>query len=205
MAIPAWLTNEQSLALATWGLFLVTALLVVGTFLLFLDSWKKGKEQRARWDREDQQLADDAKPKTLIELAKRPSSPDVVVLCYNLGSNIFVIDKLIVSCGSATSSDDLEGPLIVFPGTYVHIKVSCAEWLQTKTVSELNIIREAYAVLVLRGAAGSITTDPVWFCFRPAFTTAYEWSVGRMADKQPGVIPAQPRVIPDEASHLSTS
>jgi hypothetical protein len=186
-----WLTNEQSLTLATWGLVIVTALLV-------LDSWNKSREQRKRWDREDQQRVDDAKPKTLIELAKRPSSPDVVVLCYNLGSNTFVIDKLILYCDKATKFGDLEGPLIVLPGTYVHIKVSCASWLQTKTVGELSITREAYVVLLLRGATGPIATDPVWFCFRPAVGHQYEWTVGRLADRQPGVIPAQPRAIPDE-------
>jgi hypothetical protein len=193
-----WLTNEQSLTLATWGLVVATALLVIGTFLLFLDSWNKGKEQRSRWAREDQQRDDDAKPKTLIELAKRPSSPDVVVLCYNLGSNTFVIDKLIVYCDKATRFGEMEGPLIALPGTYVHIRVSCAEWLQTKTVGEACITREAYVVLLLKGATGPIATDPVWFCFRPAFATEYEWSVGRLADRQPGTIPAQPRAIPDE-------
>jgi hypothetical protein len=198
MAILVWLTNEQSLTLATWGLVVVTALLVVGTFLLFLDSWKKGKEQRFRWDREDQQRIDDAKPKTLVELAKRPSSPEVVVLCYNLGSITFVIDKLIVYSGNATRFGDMEGPLIALPGSFVHIKVSRADWLQTKTVGEASITREAYVVLLLKGAYGPIVTDPVWFCFRPAMEHQYEWTVGRLADRKCGVIPKQPRAIPDE-------
>jgi hypothetical protein len=198
MAIPAWLTNEQSLALATWGLVVVTALLVVGTFLLFLDSWKKGKEQRSRWAREDQQRADDTKPKTLIELAMSESEPDVVVLCYNLGDNTFVIDKLVVSCGQSTRYADLKGPLIALPGTHIRIKVSCTEWLQTKTVGEANTTREAKVVLILKGATGTVTTVPVWFCFRAAMEHQYEWSVGRLADRQPGTIVSHPRMISAE-------
>jgi hypothetical protein len=54
--LPKFLTDEHAITLATWGLVLVTFFLVVLTFFLWLDSWKKGREQRARWDSEDKQL-----------------------------------------------------------------------------------------------------------------------------------------------------
>jgi hypothetical protein len=40
---------------AQWFLAILTLLLAVVTFLLVTDSWRKGKEQRERWDRDERQ------------------------------------------------------------------------------------------------------------------------------------------------------
>lgn len=97
IAIPEWVTGEKSLAVATWGLVLVTFLLVVATLVLYLDNRVKGKEQVKRWKREDRLRAEAAQPKAVLELGKRQNAPHVIALCYNLGEHPFVIDKLVVS------------------------------------------------------------------------------------------------------------
>jgi hypothetical protein len=78
------LTTEASLTVATWGL-------VVATLFLFFDSLLKGREQRrrwerehasrakaqaARWEREDRLREEDAKPKVVVETAKRDDAPE---------------------------------------------------------------------------------------------------------------------------------
>ena len=50
---------KDSVTVATWVLGLFTLLLVLVTFLLVLDSWNKGREQRNRLDREDEQRNQD--------------------------------------------------------------------------------------------------------------------------------------------------
>jgi hypothetical protein len=52
LILPSWLVDEHGITLATWGL-------VVATLVLWLDSWKKGKEQRDRWTNEDKQRQED--------------------------------------------------------------------------------------------------------------------------------------------------
>ncbi|MGD0522610.1 MAG: hypothetical protein ABSA48_15245 [Terracidiphilus sp.] len=46
---------ENGITLATWALVIVTALLVIVTFLLVVDSFRKSREQRIRWTREDEE------------------------------------------------------------------------------------------------------------------------------------------------------
>lgn len=55
LAIPRWLTNEGDVTLATWGLVAATLVLAIVTLLLVIDSSKLGREQRKRWQREDEQ------------------------------------------------------------------------------------------------------------------------------------------------------
>jgi hypothetical protein len=112
LGFPDWLTNEKSLALATWGLVGVTFLLFLATVVLYFDSRAKGgeqrerweredasraKEQRERWEREDHLREEDAKPKVAVELAKRDDAPEIVFRCYNLGNTIFFIDQMVVT------------------------------------------------------------------------------------------------------------
>jgi hypothetical protein len=53
--LPEWMIGEKYVTLATWGLVLVTFLLVIATVVMWLDSLSKGKDQKERWDREDEQ------------------------------------------------------------------------------------------------------------------------------------------------------
>jgi hypothetical protein len=86
VALPNWLTQEGYLTLATWGLVAATILLFLITLFLYFDSRAKGREQRERWEREDESRAkeqaarwaredrlreEDAKAKVAVELAKR--------------------------------------------------------------------------------------------------------------------------------------
>lgn len=56
LTILRWLTGNGGLTLATWGL-------VVATFFLYRDSRQKGREQRERWQREDERQKENNKPK----------------------------------------------------------------------------------------------------------------------------------------------
>ena len=200
-AFPDWLTNEKSLALA------VTFLLFIVTVFLFLDSFFKGKEQRRRWEREDESRAneqqarweredrlreEDAKPKVAVEIGKRANIPDIVFMCFNLGNTIFIIDQMIITatnpkCGVQTS--DLVGPPVLFPGKFATMPYDC-KYLLT------NGFQEANAVFVLRGPHGIERTEPVWFYVSPDPTQGYDWTIGRLADRLPGAIVLQPRSIP---------
>jgi hypothetical protein len=115
-----WFTGEKSLALATWGL-------VVATLFLYLDGRAKSKEQKERWEREDRSRAEETKPKAVIELGKRPKSHHPVALCYNLGAHPFVIDKLLIQVKDGVKEiNDLVGPHVVLPGTYVPVVIDCS-------------------------------------------------------------------------------
>jgi hypothetical protein len=197
VGFPDWLTNERSLTVATWGL-------VVATFFLFLDSLLKGKEQRKRWDREDAAKAkeqalrwdhedhlreEDAKPKAAVEIARRDNTPNIVFTCFNLGSTIFFVDQMVVTVNRTVCRSDLVGPPVLLPGTFISTEYDCKE-------VGADGLQEANAVFVLRGSHGLVTTEPVWFCFYPDAAGGYQWHVGRLSDRQPGVIPRQPRSIP---------
>lgn len=205
LALPGWLTNEKDITLATWGLVAATFLLFLVTVALLIDSRAKSKdqakrweredasrvkEQQARWDREDQLRADDAKPKVVVELAKREANPEIFFSCFNLGSTLFFIDQMIitVSMGS-THTLDLVGPPVVLPGTFVYTPFDGRELLRDG-------MKEANAVFVLRGSHGSVRTEPVWFYFYPDEAGSYEWGLGRLSDRKTGVIVRQPRSIP---------
>jgi hypothetical protein len=196
--IPDWLTNERSLTVATWGL-------VVATLILFLDSVFKGKEQRARWEREDASRAseqtsrweredrlreEEAKPKVAVEIAKREGAPEIVFQCFNLGSTIFFVDKLVITADRSVRTSDLVGPPVLLPGTFVFTTYDCADLLADG-------LREVSAVFVLRGAHGRVSTEPVWFHVFPDADLGYGWTIGRLADRLPGVIVQQPRSIPE--------
>lgn len=184
-----WLAGEKSLTLATWGL-------VVATLFLYLDGRAKSKEQKERWEREDRSKADEAKPRAVIELGRRPKSLHPVALCYNLGEHPFVIDKLIITVQDVSKViSDLVGPHVVLPGTYVPVPIDCSE-LPTREKKKLYY---ATITLELKGAAGIVSTEPVWFRFYPNLTeSGYGWNVGGPETALPGVISQQPRVLLDE-------
>lgn len=207
LALPNWMTNEKSLAPATWGLVGATLLLVLATVILYFDSLLKGREQRrrwkreddsraneqkARWDREDQLREEDAKPKVAVEIGNRENAPEIVFRCFNLGNTIFFIDQMIITATNPKRSvrtSDLVGPPVLLPGTFISTTYDC-EGLLTDGFQEAN------AVFVLRGPHGLENTQPVWFYVSPDPTLGYNWTIGRLADRLPGAIVPQPRSIP---------
>jgi len=207
LALPDWLTNEKSLVPATWGLVAATLLLVLATIILYFDSLLKGREQRRRWEREDESRAkeqqarwkredrlreEDAKPKVAVEIAKRESAPEIVFKCFNLGNTIFFIDQMIITATSPKHSirtSDLVGPPVLLPGTFISTTYDCEGLLKDG-------LQEANAVFVLRGPHGLEHTQPVWFYVTPDPTQGYDWTIGQLADRLPGAIVPQPRSIP---------
>lgn len=207
LTIPDWLTNEKSLAPATWGLVGATLLLVLATIILFLDSFFKGREQRRRWEREDASRAkeqqarweredrireEDAKPKVAVEIGKRENAPEIVFRCFNLGNTIFFIDQMIITATNPKRSirtSDLVGPPVLLPGTFISTTYDCEGLLKDG-------LQEANAVFVLRGPHGLEHTQPVWFYVTPDPTQGYDWTIGQLADRLPGAIVPQPRSIP---------
>jgi len=155
-AIPQWLTSEASLTVATWGL-------VVATFILYLDSRARGKQQEDRWKREDQLRTEDAKPVGIVELGKQQGSPLVIALCYNLGKHPFVIDKITVSIvNGVRRTNDLVGPHVVLPGTFVPVPIDCSDLLLGLTGSN-----DASVVFQFKGATGFVSTAPAMFNLYP--------------------------------------
>src|ERR1700761_370912 len=117
------MTADQSVAWATWGLVLVTAGLIVVTYLLVRDGARKSAEQLRRWEEEDRGRLENAKPTGIVELATVENSFDLDLFfaCFNLGNNTFFIDKLIVTAADGTRDESDLTPKIVIPGTYVTI------------------------------------------------------------------------------------
>lgn len=207
LALPDWLIGEKYITLATWVLVLATFLLVIATVIMYCDSRSKGKEQRERWKREDdarteeqksrwerenQLRVEDAKPKVAVEIGKREDGPEIVFKCFNLGSTIFFVHQIIITATSPRTSvrtSDLVGPPVLLPGTFMSTSYDC-EGLLTGS------FQEAKAEFVLRGQHGLERTDPVWFYVSGDPTGGYDWTVGRLADRLPGAIVPQPRVIP---------
>jgi hypothetical protein len=187
-----WLTRDKSLAVATWGL-------VVATLIIYLDSRDRGKDQVERWKREDRLREEAERPKAVVELAKRQNAPHVVALCYNLGEHPFIIDRILVSVQKGiTRISPLLGPYVVLPGAYVPVTVDCSELLQRGKEDH----HDTSIVFQLKGASGTVSTEPVWFSFYPDPSGGYGWSVGGPADRLPGMIVQQPRMIPNEESKL---
>jgi hypothetical protein len=206
LILPDWVVGEKYITLATWGLVLATFLLVVATVVMYWDSrskskeqkerWKqedeaRAKEQKIRWERADQLRAEDAKPKVAVEIGKR-DGPEIVFKCFNLGNTIFFVHQIIITATSPKTSvrtSDLVGPPVLLPGTFMSTAYDC-EGLVTES------LQEAKAVFVLRGQHGLEYTDPVWFYVSSDPTQGYDWTVGRLADRLPGAIVSQPRLIP---------
>lgn len=129
-------------------------------------------------------------PGAYVELAITESVPGVVALCYNLGDNPLVADELILSVqGGTRRHSQLAGPSLVAPGTFMQAEVDCSEFV-TSTAQEASV------VFRLKGPAGTVITEPVWFYFYAEAGAPYGWRPGRLADRQPGAIMPEPRLVP---------
>ncbi|MHB1020929.1 MAG: hypothetical protein ACYC46_08870 [Acidobacteriaceae bacterium] len=80
LALPAWLTDEKYLTLATWGLVIATGMLVVY-------SYREGREQQKRWERED-------KLRFRFGLQVGRNERDLELWCANLGKTSFILQRL---------------------------------------------------------------------------------------------------------------
>lgn len=181
-----WLSSERSLALATWGL-------VIATLLLVLDGYRKSGEQEKQWKREQKEREEEAKPSAVIEIVVKEEAPlDMCFACFNLGSNTFYIDRMIVVASDGRRCESDLTPQVLPPGTWVTIDYDPAQLLGLH--GEPAPLKEANCVFILKGATGTVETDPVWFCLGYGSGRA-AWSKGRLADRLPGTIPSQPKVL----------
>jgi hypothetical protein len=97
-SLGAWLVSDKSVAAATWGLVVVTFLLVVVTALLVADGFRKSRDQAKRWEEEQERRIAESKPSAIVELAAKEDTPlDMCFACFNLGSNTFYIDRMVVT------------------------------------------------------------------------------------------------------------
>jgi hypothetical protein len=172
---------------------IVTFLLVVVTALLVADGFRKSREQAKQWEEERDRRIAESKPSAIVELAAKEDTPlDMCFACFNLGNNTFYIDRMVVTASDGTRHESDLTPQIVTPGTWVTIDYNPAELLGM--FGENQPFKEANCVLFLRGATGIVTTDPEWFYVGYGNGRA-DWRKGRLADRQPGVIPPQHKII----------
>jgi hypothetical protein len=196
----AWLKDEKSLAAATWGL-------VLATFLLYLDSRLRGKtqdrqwaqerqlrahEQSERWKREDEIRALDGKPRAVVEIAAKRNVSEVIFQCFNLGTKTFFVDEIILT--QSDSGSRLywkpDGPPILLPGTSVLLPFNCSLLLRAD-----GGFVEMSAMFYVRASEGIEVLPPVYFYYwsEVGEMTVHDWNIGRLSDRLPGAIVAQPR------------
>jgi hypothetical protein len=184
-----WLTNERSLAVATWGLVIVTAMLVC-------DGWWEGREQRKRWDEEDKRREDESKPTAHVEaVVFADAATEMHVACYNLGNHSFLIDRLVALAASGMRYESDIQPVIVVPGRFVTIPFNPCDVLSSRGSDQQ--FTEGQIVLTLRGARDTLQTAPVWFCAeygQPG--QGCPWTLGRLSDMVPGAMVKQPKIMP---------
>lgn len=181
-----WIFSDGSLALATWGL-------VVATFLLFVDGVRKSREQNRRWEEDRKRRKEESMPSAVVEIAAKEETPlDMCFACFNLGNNSFFVDRMIVTANDGTRNESDLTPQVVVPGTWVIIDFDPAQLLGM--FGEKTQFKEANCVLMLKGAFGTIATDPEWFYIGYGKGRA-EWHKGRLADRLPGVIPEQHKIV----------
>jgi hypothetical protein len=187
---------DYSLDHATWGLVIVTGLLVIGTIATVIDGVIKGKRQDMRWEHEDKQREDAARPKALVELASYADDRlKMLFAVFNLGNNTFLIDRLTVTSTTGRFYESQMSPQIVTPGTWVTIDFEPRHMLSER--GESTEFVEAYGVLVLKGATDTVTTEPQWFYVSYGSPTyRFPWEVGRVAERLPGAIVKEPRLLP---------
>lgn len=184
-----WLVSDKSLAPATWGLVVVTALLVI-------DGWIKSREQRERWKLEDERWKKESEPSAVIELGKASEdSNEMVFACFNLGTTSFYLHWMTVTAQDGTREEIRLPPHIVLPGKSAKVGYDPSKLLGM--FGENSQFKEANAVFVVRGATGMAKTEPVWFylSYGPK-GFGCEWREGRLADRQPGTVVYPARVMP---------
>ena len=181
-----WIFSDGSLAVATWGL-------VVATFLLFVDGLRKSREQSRQWEEERKRLKEESMPSAVVEIAAKEETPlDMCFACFNLGNNSFFVDRMIVEASDGTRNESNLTPQVVVPGTWVTIDYDPAQLLGM--FGEMNPYKEANCVLMLKGAFGTVATAPEWFYIAYGKNRA-EWHKGRLADRLPGAIPEQHKIV----------
>jgi hypothetical protein len=181
-----WIFSDGSLALATWGL-------VVATFLQFADGLRKSREQNKQWAEERKRRKEESMPSAVVEIAAKEETPmDMCFACFNLGNNSFFIDSMIVTASDGTLNKSNLTPQVVVPGTWVTIDFDPAQLLGM--FGEKTQFKEANCVLILKGAFGTVPTEPEWFYIGYGKGRA-EWHKGRLADRLPGVIPEQHKIV----------
>jgi len=182
-----WLFSDRSLAPATWGLVLVTALLV-------LDGARKSREQKRQWDEERKLRQEEAKPSAVVEIVVKEESPlDMRFAVFNLGRNSFFIDRMIVRASDGTRSESDLTPSVVTPGTWVTIDFDPKVLLGV--FGENTQFKEASCEFLLKGAFGTVATEPEWFYVTYGRDRTL-WYKGRLSESRlPGVIAPQPKVI----------
>jgi hypothetical protein len=112
--------------------------------------------------------------------------------CFNLGNSTFFVDRIIVTASDGTRSESDLTPQVVTPGTWVTIDYDPS--LLLGIYGEKTPFKEANCVLLLKGATGIAATDPEWFYVGYGNGRA-AWHKGRLADRQPGTIPEQHKVV----------
>jgi hypothetical protein len=196
LAIPDWLISEHSVTIATWGLVLATLGLVVATFFLYLDSRSRGVEQSEQWKRDEQLRDSNSKPKAIVEIAKHEGSHEVFFQCFNLGSTTFFISSLILTIERTKTVITVkpDGPPVLQPGTSVSIPFDCSSLLMPD-----GGMFQVNSILEIVGASGTLRTDPVLFYYysNPGEMKVFEWRIGRLSDRQPGVVVEPARRIPE--------
>lgn len=181
-----WIFSDGSLTMATWGL-------VVATFLLYLDGRRKSKEQSREWDEERRRRKEESMPSAVVEIAAKEETPlDMCFACFNLGNNSFFIDRMIVKANDGTRNESDLTPQVVVPGTWVTIDYDPAALLGA--FGEKTQYKEANCVLILKGAFGTVATEPEWFYIGYGKGRA-EWHKGRLAERLPGVIPEHHKIV----------
>lgn len=192
-SIIKWISSDKSLAPATWGLVLVTFLLVVATAFLYFDGLRKSKQQERRWEAEDNRREEEVKPSAVVEIAVREDAPlDMCFACFNLGINTFFVDRMIVTTSDGTFVESDLSPMVLTPGSWIVIDFDPLKLLGM--FGEPNRFKEASCVMHLKGAKGIVVTEPVWFYVGYGNQRA-DWTKGRLADRQEGAIVPQPKVL----------
>jgi hypothetical protein len=196
-------TSEKYITVATWGLVLVTLALVIVTALLVWDGSRKSREQRERWAEEDKRSENNAAPSAVIEITTNDNA-DLIFGCFNLGNNTFFVDKMIVTARDGTIQETTLTPKIVTPGTYAAVGYDPAQIMGL--FGENTEFKEANAVFVLKGATGTVQTDPAWFyVFYRKNGVGCGWNIGRLADRQPGTLVPVPKRLPHLAEQAGNS
>lgn len=135
-------------------------------------------------------------PSAVVEIAAKEETPlNMCFACFNLGNNSFFIDKMIVKANDGTRNDSDLTPQVVVPGTSVTIDYDPAALLSP--FGEKTEYKEANCVLILKGAFGTVATEPEWFYVGYGKGRA-EWHKGRLADHVPGNIPEQHKIVPTQ-------
>jgi hypothetical protein len=196
---------DYSLDHATWGLVIVTGLLVIGTIATVVDGVIKGRRQDRRWEDEDKQRKEDAQPKALVELATYADDRlKLLFAVFNLGNNTFLIDKLIVASTTGRRYESQMSPQIVTPGTWVTIEFEPRHMLSER--GESTAFVEAYGILVLKGATDTVTTKPEWFYVSYGSPNyRFPWEMGRLSERVEGAMVKVPRLLPSPESPNPTS